>query len=216
MELGRPFAVITPTVDGDVLGVLAHADKPFTPGEVQRLGGAWSESGIRKALSRLAEQGIVRAEKVGPVTAYRLNRDHLAAGPLIELADLRRTFITRLRSKIASWQVTAPFAALFGSAARGGMRPTSDIDVFVVRPDDALLSDADDAADDDAGTLAATWGAQVSSLQHDASAWTGNDVRVLEMSRSEVRSGLEAGEQVLDDIRRDGIVLVGDHTFWRL
>ena len=48
MQLDRPLAAITPTVDGDVLLVLARADAEFTPATVQRLPGAIRSTGYAR------------------------------------------------------------------------------------------------------------------------------------------------------------------------
>ena len=203
MQLDRPFRVVTSTVDGDVLGVLARAEAAFTPPEVHRLLGERSEAGVRNALSRLREQGIVDAERIGHAVTYRLNREHLAAGPVIELAHLQATFLQRVREVIAGWSVEARYAALFGSAAKGSMRPDSDIDVFLVRPSDV---DPDDPS----------WSTQVGDLTTVVSRWTGNDARILEYSEDEVDSGLRQGDRVLGDIATDGITLHGPTRFLRL
>lgn len=89
MDLGRPPATVTPTLDGDVLAVLVQAEATFTTGQLHRVLGKYSEDGIRKVLMRLRGQGIVLAERVGNAYAYRLNRGHLAAGPVIALARSR-------------------------------------------------------------------------------------------------------------------------------
>ena len=108
-------------------------------------------------LRRLAAQGVVSAERVGPAFAYRLNRAHLAAEPITALAGIRATFLTRLEQLLASWSQPAAYAAVFGSAGRGTMRPDSDIDLLLVRSD---------GPDD-------TWDAQVNDLVSTVSAWTG-------------------------------------------
>ncbi len=56
---------VTPTVERDVLQFLASAGASFTPPQVHALIGRHSVSGIRKALARLKDVGIVRAERVG-------------------------------------------------------------------------------------------------------------------------------------------------------
>ncbi len=202
MDLGRPLSVVTPTVDADVLAVLAGADAEFTPPEIHRLIGDWSEDGVRRALRRLVETGVVAVERKGNAFLYRLNRRHLAADAIVELAGLRHHFIRLLQETLEAWAEPPAHAALFGSAARRQMRVDSDIDVFVVRPADAT----DDG----------TWRAQLYALQEQASAWTGNDVRVLEYSESEVEAGLAAGDPVLSDIRQDGIWLAGRSTLRRV
>ena len=202
MQLDRPFRTVAPTVDGDVLLALARAEAAFTPPEVHRLIGERSEAGVRKALIRLAEQGVVDTERVGQAVTYRLNRQHLAAGPIIEIAHLRATFLQRLRELLDSWDTPARFAALFGSAAHGAMTIESDIDLFIVRP---RRIDADDSA----------WAALVGDLTAAVFRWTGNDARVLEYGEDEVDAGLRASDRVLTDIADEGIVLHGPGRFLR-
>jgi predicted nucleotidyltransferase len=205
MLLTHPLEVVTPTLDGDVLQVLSGADAAFTVGQLHDLIGAHSYNGVKKAILRLVEQGIVTAERVGTVTTYRLNRAHLAAAAVIELAGLRAMFLERLRDSLSQWSVPPAFAALFGSAARGDMHPSSDIDIFLVRTDRL----------DTASRKLRAWQADLEALQQDATAWTGNDTRVLEMTQHEVRAGLTSGDPILEEIRRDGLILLGTTGFWR-
>jgi predicted nucleotidyltransferase len=200
MDLGRPLAVVTPTVEADVLWVLAGADAEFTPPQIHSIVKTWSEAGIRKALQRLVRTGVVEADRKGNAFLYRLNRQHLAADAIIELADIPRRFVDRLREAIAGWEQQPSYAAMFGSAARDEMRDDSDVDVFVVRPEGV------ESADD-------TWRDQLHRLEREASAWIGNDVRILEYGESEANVGLENREPVLMDILRDGIRLGGRTSF---
>ena len=196
MLLSRPFRVITPTVDGDVLTVLARADAAFTPPQVRDLIGMHSVEGVRNALRRLTTQGIVSRERYGNAYVYRLNRDHVAARHVIGLARSGEKVLERMREQLASWTVPCEFAAVFGSAATGAMTDDSDIDVLVVRPN-AVDVEAD-----------SSWPEQVSELERVSTSWTGNDTRILEMSASEVAATI-ATEQILAEIARDGIVLSG-------
>lgn len=196
MDLGHPLAVVTPTVDGDVLAVLAGADAAFTGREVHRLVGRYSEAGVRNVLSRLVDQGIVLVERVGPSYSYRLNRDHLAAPHIIALAGLRGELNARLRARFAEWDPAPVYAALFGSVARGDMRPDSDIDLLIVRPDTV---DGDDDR----------WADQVDRLARDVTRWTGNDTRPLEYGDTEIRRALRRGDPVLRAIRAEGLPLAG-------
>jgi hypothetical protein len=198
MELQRPFLALTPTVDGDVLYVLARAEAAFTPPQVQRVIGRRSEAGVRRALTRLAEQGVVRADRAGQAVQYQLNREHLAADAITAIARLRETLVVRLREAVEGWALATPYAAMFGSAARGTMTPSSDIDLFVVRGRGI-------AADDDA------WRAQVDTLETTVHRWTGNDAQVLEYGEDD--SHTVALDPVLGEIMHDGIVLAGDRTY---
>ncbi len=198
MLLERPLATVTPSVDGDVLAVLAAAEAAFTPAEVQRLMGRHSVPGARKALNRLVEQGVVEVDKAGNAYMYRLNREHLAAPAIIELANLRAALIDRIRATVDAWQVPAVLVMLFGSVATRTMRPDSDIDIFVVGG--AL------------GVRDEMWRTQIADLQRNVTKWTGNDTRVLEYSVADLGYG---HDRVIDDIRRDGIRIVGDEALLR-
>jgi predicted nucleotidyltransferase len=198
MLLQEPLAVVTPTVDGDVLAVLAGAEASFTPPQVQDILHRHSVAGIRKTLNRLVEQGIVDAERVGNAFNYRLNRDHLAARQIIELANLRHSLLERIREHVGAWSPPPRLVMLFGSAATGTMRADSDIDLFVVGDNHDLDRD--------------TWQTQVGDLERLVSRWTGNDARVLQYSISDLD---HPNDPVVDDIRHDGILISGDRSLLR-
>lgn len=202
MEMQRPFRLITPTVDGDVLAALARVQSSFTPPQLQRVIGRHSEAGVRKALQRLAVQGLVQRQRAGRADLYELNREHLAAAHVTAIATLFDEFVRRAEEHLSTWRPRCEYAALFGSAARGEMNPDSDLDILVVRPDDV---DADDPV----------WLDQLLQLERVFSAWTGNDARVLEWGASPLRLGLSAGEPVLRDIVREGIRLTGPADYLR-
>lgn len=205
MDLTRPLAVVTPTVDGDVLAALVLADAWFTPRRLQTSIGRHSEDGVRRALRRLVSQGIVDDQAAGNAVLYRLNRLHLAAVPIAELANLWSTFLRRTAKALESWPVQPKVAALFGSAARGTMTAESDIDVFLVEPGDGpRAGDRDDPR----------WRSQVLELEQEASRWTGNDVRVLTMTEGHVRAHV-ADEPVLLDIVSEGVCIDGDFDWLR-
>lgn len=195
MQLDRPLRVVTPSLDGDVLFALARSEASFTPSEIHRLVADHSESGIRKVLARLVEQGIVTSGRAGNAFVYHLNRDHLAAPAVIELAEQKTELIRRLRHRIATWATPPTYACLFGSAVTGAMRPDSDIDLFVIRPEDAP---------------ARGWADHISDLQAATTSWTGNDARTLELSETEAIEGIRARDPVLREIMNRNISLHGD------
>lgn len=196
MDLSHPFRVVTRGPEGAILTLLARADKAFTGREVQRAIGSASQDHIRIVLRRLAEQGIVFAEPGGGrAILYRLNRDHLAAPSVEALANLRANLLTRLRQTIGAWEIQPVSAILFGSAARGDAGAESDLDVLIVR---AQSVDADDDR----------WRDQIMQLEASATAWTGNDTRVLEYAENELP--VAPGEEpAIDEALSDGIDLGG-------
>lgn len=199
MQTQHPLAVITPTLDGDVLAVLARADAPYTVGSIQRVLGGRSYAGIRKVLDRLTQQGIVIAQPVGAAISYRLNREHLAAQHVIALANLRATLVDRIRSFVEAWPVPPVWSALFGSAVRGEMRPDSDIDLFLVDP----------AVDQE------RWEGQVHQLGGEVSRWTGNDVRVLSMTEAEIMAGAATRDPILQSLLDEALTISGEPTWLR-
>jgi predicted nucleotidyltransferase len=197
VELSHPLATVTPTLDGDVLAVLALDEATFTTGQLHRILLRHSEEGIRKVLRRLTEQGIVLSERVGNTYNYRFNREHLAAEHISALARLQETFLRRLQERLRSWEVPPVYAAVFGSAARGAMTPDSDLDLLLVRPDDALEE---------------IWGTQVEDLASDVTRWLGNDVRPLQFSAAEIVTW--AGEEpVLRDVLDEGLTVAGTRAW---
>lgn len=200
MNLGRPLEVVTPTVDGDVLQVVASAQAHFTGRQVHRLAGRHSERGIRNALQRLTDQGVVTRERVGSADRYALNREHLAAVHLEGLANLRRDLFGRMSEAFTAWVPPPEFAAMFGSAARGEMASDSDIDILVVRPA---------AADSDPDT----WQAQIDVLARRVTGWTGNDARIVDLAAREVKT--RANAALVRAVATDGIPLHGPPGYLR-
>jgi predicted nucleotidyltransferase len=194
VELHRPLATITPTLDGDVLTVLARHDATFTTGQVHRILTQHSEEGIRKVLRRLAGQGIVLAERIGNAFVYRFNNEHLAAQHIVELSRLQEIFLARLEDLLQAWHHPPLYAAVFGSAARGRMTDSSDIDLLLVHP---------------GGAADAEWEDQVDNLAATITRWLGNDTRVLEFTEDEVT----ASEPVLHDVLREGLTVAGQRSW---
>lgn len=197
MELSRPLSTITPTLDGDVLAILARHDVALTTGQVHRVLARHSEEGIRKVLQRLTRQGIVHSDRVGNAYIYRLNRDHLAAEHVIALAEIMSTFLSRLTERMDAWEVPPVYAAVFGSAARGSMTVDSDLDLLLVRPDNAPEE---------------VWATQVDLLGEEVTRWIGNDTRPVQFTETEIVTR-GRGEPVLQDVLDDGLTVAGSRAW---
>jgi predicted nucleotidyltransferase len=194
MDLSQPFAVVSPTLDGPVLAVLAGTSRPLSARDVARLVHRGSWSGVRRTLHRLAAQGIAHVEPAGTAQLYTLNRSHLAAPAVEMLTSLRARLVERLRETIAAWSVPPMHASLFGSAARGDGDADSDIDLFIVR--------SRKTAEDDKA-----WRQQLDDLARDVLAWTGNHAGISEIGATEVARAVRtpAGRA----LQTDGIHLTG-------
>jgi len=196
VELNHPFATVTPTLDGDVLAVLATQDVTFTTGQIHRILDRFSEEGIRKVLSRLVRQGVVSVERVGHTYAYRLNTAHLAAEPIMALAKLFNKFLARLEAQLSGWDHPPVYAAVFGSAVRGTMTAESDLDLFLVRENDAPATE---------------WARQISELAVDVTAWTGNDARPVEYTIAEL--GAARAEPMVQEVLDHGLTVAGSRAW---
>ncbi|MFN3601270.1 MAG: nucleotidyltransferase domain-containing protein [Dietzia sp.] len=199
MQLNKPFATVTPTLDGDVLAVLASADVTFTVSQVQRILSTASGEGIRKVLNRLTAQGVVLHDEVGRTHTYRLNTEHLATEPIMELSRLNSTFLSRLTQHLGEWGTTLRYGAVFGSAATGRMTLGSDIDLFLVR--------ATDYEND-------VWEQRVTELARLVTAWTGNEGRIVDFAEGEFRAAAAAGEPLLRDVAKQGLTVAGTRVWF--
>ena len=197
MRLQNPFSAINSSnLEAQVLYVLTRAEARFSAQEIHRLlpeGG--SNQGTRNALQRLVQHGIVLSEPIGNQTVYIFNRQHLLADALLNIAQAKRNFLSALHGMISAWQVQPLTVQLFGSAARNEMAADSDIDIFLGWPDDADENEID---------------ARSAELTHQASLWTGNDVRLLQYAASEV-----APSAIFTEIMRDGLNVAGDPNWLR-
>ncbi len=196
MNVSRAYSAVAPTVEGDVLVVLAGTTQPLTGRRIARLARRGSVAAVAKALSRLVGQGLVLREEAPPASLYTLNRQHVAAPAVEALALIRTELLDRLRHAFAAWRVPPVHASLFGSAARGDGDIDSDIDIFVVRP---AAVDAEDP----------TWGEQLTDTGAAILAWTGNRAGIIDFAEQDVGRMLEESPPVLGDLRRDGIDLAG-------
>jgi hypothetical protein len=186
-----------PKTDGQVLSVLAGTTRPLGGREVARLAGV-SQNGAWKALGRLVDQGIVVAQPAGGRSIlYTLNRDHIAAEPIIALTRLRSILIERLKEHLGGWEVEPIHASIFGSAARADGDTESDIDVLVIRPQDVDEEDE-------------RWRSQIDSLAAAVHSWTGNHAGIAEISERELARLRREGPPVIENVNADGITLVGD------
>jgi predicted nucleotidyltransferase len=197
MDFSRPLSVVVPTLDGDVLGVLAGAEDEFTGRRIHRVLGHGSEEGVRKAADRLVAQGIVIRRQAGQAKLYSLNRSHLAAQYVEGLSSLRAQLIKRLRGTARTWKKPASVVFLFGSVARGEAGTDSDLDLFVVRRIDTRESST-------------VWQQQLADLERDATVWTGNEARIVEYGKRELAD--PAVREVAEEVLEDGIAIVGTRT----
>ena len=198
MDVSKPFTAISPSVDADVLVVLAGSTKPRSGRELARRAGR-SNTGVQHVLDRLVEYGLVSREEAGRSFLYQLNRDHLLASAVEQMVDVRGELVRRLRDEIGAWEIPPVHASLFGSAARGDGDARSDIDLLVVRSADV---DPDDER----------WRGQLDRLADLVRRWTGNNAGIAEVSEGELPRLRKDRPPVVEEVSEDAVDLAGEET----
>lgn len=198
MDVSKPFTALSSGVDADVLVVLAGSTKPRSGRELARYAGR-SNTGVQHVLDRLVDHGLVTRQEAGRTFLYSLNRDHLLAPAVEQMAGARIELVRRLRDAIGSWEIPAVHASLFGSAARGDGDARSDIDLLIVRPADV---DPDEAH----------WRGQVDGLADLVRRWTGNNAGIAEVSEGELPRLRKDRPPVVEEVREDAVDLAGEST----
>lgn len=147
-----------------------------------------SYSGVRKVLHQLVEHGVVEEVPGG----FRLNRDHLAADAIVQLASLHRLLAERLRQWAASHD-GVEFVGLFGSVARRDGDATSDIDVLVIAD---LPAEGRSVLRDELSDL--------------LTRWTGNNGHVLVLDRGDVTRLVDEQAPIVESWSDELQTVVGD------
>ncbi len=196
VDVSRPYAAVCPTLDGDVLRVLAGTSLGLTGREVAVLAGRRSHSGVLNVLHRLSEHGLVTRVPLNRSYLFALNREHIAAGAVEALMNLRPELFERIRKTIAGWQIAAVHASVFGSAARGDGDTSSDIDLLVVRHTPIATDEQ-------------LWQEQVDGLREQVEAWTGNRTTIVDISEPELAALGRQQRPIISEIRTDAIALYG-------
>lgn len=191
MDLGSPVLDIAPAVRGALLQALARLEQPVTRRRLAAAAGV-APGNASAVIEELIQAGLVSETVAGRSSMVVLNRDHLAAGPVLALAGLRGELIRRLRERLSAWPELNG-AWLFGSVARGDADSNSDVDLLIV---------ADDLQSHDLHE-------RLSRLQADVRSWTGNDLQLVEHSPSSWRKLVRAKNPLVEQIRLDGITLAG-------
>ncbi len=198
MDFVQPVQAVIPGAQGRVLAVLTQTSTDLNLRTIARLASV-SPAQASRVLPGLVELGLVERHEVPPSSLFRLNREHVAAQVLIELARARDIALERMGTAARELPLPPVSVIVFGSFARREADKQSDIDVVMVRPDDI---DDDDDDDDD-------WSDGVEQWRERVRTFTGNPVEVIEVDRAEVTEKLASASSLWRDIARDGVVVHG-------
>lgn len=197
MNLSHPLSSLIPTLAGPVLEVLAHTTQPLAGREVLRLmSREASQQGVQNVLDELATHGLVTQMAAGNSVLNTLNREHILASFIIEIANLRSELLAELAAIVNEEAPGAARAILFGSLARGGADDESDIDLVLVW-DDELLAEGTFPLED------------ISSRVYQL---TGNPCRILTYTVSEFEALPDKAPELYSALSSDGIDLLGTET----
>lgn len=200
MNLNRPLTSLIPSLEGEVLTILAGADAAFTGNQVHRLMGAYSNRGVRDALKRLCAQGLVVSIPAGAADLYSLNQSHLLANYIKKIALVRAEFFDLLTHEVEAWALKPDCAAVFGSTVRKDMNINSDIDLFFSRPKSIGFEDA-------------LWRKQITKIASLGESVTGNYIQIFELSGTEIDLELKTKAGIIHSIIKEGVVFHGPKDY---
>nr|WP_236883513.1 nucleotidyltransferase domain-containing protein [Corynebacterium haemomassiliense] len=169
---------------------LGRAPVELTAQQVHRLVAGPSLSSVRRSLERLARSGVVLERVLGQARGYSLNQQHLLAGAIREIAHATEELYSRIAQSLDTWPVSVAGCVLFGSAARGEMGDSSDIDLLILVDNESAAVQAESVAYE---------------LSRQVEAWTGVPADVVVWTRGQENPGA-----ILDNIAGEGKTIYGD------
>ncbi|MEK0443436.1 MAG: hypothetical protein RL507_289 [Actinomycetota bacterium] len=200
MDISSPISSVIPGVPGVILQVLARTTQPLTgSGIADLVAPRWSRAGVTKALHGLVESGLVTCMPAGRANLYTLNREHVAATPVLELSHLRATLIDRISAAVRAWPTAATAVYVYGSLARSSGNSSSDIDLLVVRPRHVRESNEE-------------WSSQILRLTDNVHEWSGNHCEILEYTVVELQRLVKRKDALILSLRRDAQLVAGQRV----
>ena len=203
MNVSAPILDVVPGARGQILRVLCQSSGGISGREVARRAGVSVSTAI-SALADLAQAGIVTQDPFAHATSYQLNRTHLVAQLIIEVAGAIGELTTKIRERVDDWTIKPVAAWMYGSTARGDGDRASDIDLLFVLPDGLTGEERDRWEEHQVSPLLVAvydmTGNQASYLPHTVDTFLALEARQSEFSKN---------------LHCDGIDLFADGSSWR-
>lgn len=186
----------------------------FYTRELAKLAGvsAWV---VSREFSRLVREGVVRQRLEGREKYYSLNLSSSLTRSLCQLFESERREKLYRKNRRLSWALEeltkrvfdflpqVQSLILFGSAARGEMTKTSDVDVLALLPNlpqesfNELMKGVD-------------------NLTRDIKAVYPMNLAPIRMTMKDFETAIREKKRIAQDVLRDGIVLFGEDRYLRL
>ena len=195
MDWQNPLRSIAPTVDADVLQVLARTHESVTGNRLAQLAGR-SYAQVHAVVGRLVDHGIVDVRQVGRTYAYSLNRSRSLANGITATVAAPEDVESSIRDDVSEWSLQPVSVAIFGSAARRSATHESDVDLLIIREDNV---DEDDPV----------WSGRVGALAHMAEMMSGNLVQIVDLRESELDEAAENQQPLIATLHHDARTLAG-------
>lgn len=210
MDLNDPISAVIPSLEGRVLQVLTRTTMPLSGSRVATLIPSASNAGVRNALRRLEDQGLVLSTLAPPALLYVGNRRHLlwpAVEQLVGAVErmpqaLTDLIATTVREELGATEAARTTVALYGSTARGDNRIDSDIDLLLVTASD----------EEDEERISSLVIRLITDVQHA----TGNETNVYVASRRRIDELRTDGDPMITSWQADARTLVGPDVVARL
>jgi len=194
MDYIRPVEALIPGAQGRILGALVRAGAPLNLRTLAQLSGI-SAGQASRVLPGLVNLGVVRRTEVPPSALFELPERSFASRLVRELSDAHGALLRELRTTAAKLRPAPASVVLFGSAATGQARATSDIDVLIVHP----AGDVDEDA----------WTASLINWVTRIREFSGNPVNLVEEPEADIPKLLSSRRSLWEAIRTQGILLAG-------
>lgn len=195
MDWQNPLRSIAPTVDADVLQVLARTHEPVTGNRLAKLSGR-SYAQVHAVVGRLVDHGVVDVQQVGRTYAYSLNRNHMLANGIVASLSAPDSVESAIRDEVSKWSIQPVSVSLFGSAARRTATHQSDVDLILIH--------SDDVGEDDS-----VWSRQIGSLSSTVEAASGNRAQIVDLSVTELREARVEHQPLVESLERDARTVAG-------
>jgi predicted nucleotidyltransferase len=192
MDLESPLRTLAAPIEAEVLRVLAGADTEFTAPQVHRIAASGSPFGVRKALARLTEAGLVSGNLIGTTQTWRANRKHLLWSAVEIAVGARARLLDSIEQEVR--RADGVYAYLYGSLARRQSSPESDVDVLLVFPNAYNPEEIAEVA---------------GGLSDNITAWTGNEAQMFSVTQDELRALIRDEASIAQSFQSDAVPLVG-------